>query len=244
MICVLMILVGLLALPHAVLAQSTCAPTASPVRHEAAMDVYLGQAADCTGFRVVVPTGTPMCQAVGTILEAPCAASADTTPATISQLAQVQAAVDAISAANPVTGITNGAAGHMTISKLSGAAVDQVPTLAGDAAGTAAATTVPVQRPAYAPVTPITAGATVALPTGYTIYPLSGGGLLASVTVRLPPNPVDKQVARVVAQGTVNVTALAVQDAAGSAVVTGIGMGVRASLSFQFQGSAWMPIGS
>ncbi len=149
-------------------------------------------------------------------------------------------------AAVAVTGLGLNGAGQIVpqfANGVTGAAV--TPLLAGDAAGTTAATTVAVQRPAYMP-TPsvVTNGGTISLPAGFVIYLVSGAGLVATATIRLPPAPVDRQIARIATTSTLTITALTVQDSNGVAVSSVLSLGTFASASFQFQGTAWQRIGS
>ncbi|MCQ8279843.1 hypothetical protein NFI95_15470 [Acetobacteraceae bacterium KSS8] len=94
----------------------------------------------------------------------------------------------------------------------------------------------------YTTVSP-TSGATVAMPANRGVLLLQGGTLLAALTVLLPPNPTDGQVARIASQ--MAVTVLTVKDAAGNAVTGGsLALGVfGVGALWQFQGSAWVRIG-
>ena len=111
---ILVLVAGLLALPQIALAQSVCTPSVNPPRGEGGLDVYIGQAADCTGFRIAVVTGTPKCQAVGAMLGTPCAANPDTDPATVSQLAALAARVPTPASTVPTPATPAGKAGTST----------------------------------------------------------------------------------------------------------------------------------
>lgn len=114
--------------------------------------------------------------------------------------------------------------------------------LSGDATGMASANVVAVQRPAYVAM-PVANASTITLPAGYAIYDLTGSGLVATATIKLPPNPQDKQTARVAVVGTVTITAMTVDDANGNLVASGLGMGLLGDALYQYQGVAWVPIG-
>lgn len=73
---------------------------------------------------------------------------------------------------------------------------------------------------AYDPtVFAITTGGTATLDDGFTEYYFSGTGTIATYTVKLPPNPGDGQVARLVLPiGLTAITLLTVENGAGTAV--------------------------
>ena len=72
---------------------------------------------------------------------------------------------------------------------------------------------------AYDPtIFPITNGGTGVLDSGYNYYYFSGTGIIASYTIKLPPNPGDGQLARLVLPTGLTITALTVQDASGNTV--------------------------
>jgi hypothetical protein len=98
---------------------------------------------------------------------------------------------------------------------------------------------------AYDPVSYVlTAGSTTQLRAGYVVYDLTGSGILATATIRLPANPVDKQLTRLAMLGTFTITLLTVQDANGTAVGTVGSLLGQSDALYQFQGSAWVRIGS
>jgi hypothetical protein len=98
---------------------------------------------------------------------------------------------------------------------------------------------------AYDPVAyPITLASTTQLRGGYVIYDLTGSGIIASATVKLPASPVDRQLARLALLGTFTVTLLTVQDANGTAVGTIASIIGQTDALYQYQGTAWVRIGS
>jgi hypothetical protein len=82
---------------------------------------------------------------------------------------------------------------------------------------------------------------TVAMAAQIGILCLNGSSLLSGLTVKLPPNPTDQQIARVFVLN--GVTTLTVQDANGVAIATVTGLGTLATTIWQFQATAWKRVG-
>ena len=95
---------------------------------------------------------------------------------------------------------------------------------------------------AYTAFTPAT-GATVAMPGNTGLALIKGTAALLALTVLLPPNPIDRQIARISTQ--VALTTLTVKDSAANALTNGTISTVGpfgASNVWQYQGSAWQRI--
>lgn len=89
----------------------------------------------------------------------------------------------------------------------------------------------------YASV-PVT-GATVTLPKGATDVYLTPAGTLATLTVKLPPSPMNGVVVSLASSQVV--TALTVQSASGAAVANApTALAVRTYVYFQYLGGVWV----
>lgn len=145
---------------------------------------------------------------------------------------------------DPVIKLILGANNHIMGATAAGNSSDPgaVP-LSGDVAGTNVATVAPSLKPAYTTVA-VVSGGTVQLPSGFTYYDLSGTGTVALATIRLPANPVDRQLVRLIVLNTLAITALTVQDASGNAIGSTLALPLLGAAQYQFQATQWVRSGS
>lgn len=144
----------------------------------------------------------------------------------------------------PITSLALSADKTRVIGSTAAGALDPgAPNLIGDVSGTTAATVAPSLRPAYTTVS-VSSGGTVQLPSGFTYYDLSGSGAVSTATIKLPASPVDRQLVRLIALGTLAVTTMTIQDANGNSVGSTVSLPLLGAAQYQYQATQWVRSGS